>query len=123
MKIRNGFVSNSSSSSFAIFGISIDPFEEIDTEDEDDIGNNADQVDDILGDLDLCYSGPEFYDCNKDVEDSFYIIGRSPEAMLEGQTLSEFKQQIADDLNTAFKSRNLEITREQIKFYHGIIPS
>ena len=80
MKIRNGFVSNSSSTSFYLMGV---------------MHKDKDEPELIKG-SNLCVE----YACNE-CDDSIYI-GLPPESMKEDETLRQFKQRIFDELNKIF---------------------
>ena len=80
MKNRKGCVSNSSSSSFCILGISFDNKEKY----------YEQKIDDIYTDLDDHNAIGEY-------DDRFYV-GLSPESMKDGETLLQFKQRIIDKL-------------------------
>ena len=99
MKIRNGFVSNSSSSSFCILGI---PLSDLGIEDLDSA------IDIIDCHENLSYeSGIETY-----YED--YVIGINPECIDENKTIKETKQEIANMIN---ESLNVNITPNEISFH------
>jgi hypothetical protein len=97
MKIRNGFVSNSSTSSFCLFGICVDREEALKVaklldptmESSDDDRYEAGE---IVGDkLNLeCSTGP--YD------DGNLYIGRAPETLKDDETGAQFKQSVKDKL-------------------------
>ena len=77
MKIRNGFVSNSSSSSFCILGISVD-----------------DATYDKVQESDKCGIITE---CGINEGDDSKYIGLNPESMKEEETLSQFKDRIISE--------------------------
>lgn len=82
MKIRNGFVSNSSTSSFLIYGICI----------EEDGELNYDDIYDIAEKNNLrCYH----------LYDSFYI-GKSWSKVKDNQTGLQFKESITEKIKKAF---------------------
>lgn len=101
MKLRTGFVSNSSSSSFCILGVII-PSEIITelTEKGSDIYELEEKTDlDVAEGLDV-YSGEHF-------------IGLTPDAMADDETLLEFKERILKKL----KKLNLTVTLKDIQWY------
>ena len=108
MKIRNGFVSNSSSSSFMIFGIcfdsSTDVFKEAKIEHDED--NDDTDVMTILENeitkrglnLEVQYAG-----------DSDYVyIGRSWDEVGDNETGLQFKESIAADIKKLFPKVNIK---------------
>lgn len=80
MKIRQGFVSNSSSSSFCIFGINIT---------SDKYKLDYDNLDLKGVHLDHEYAVNEY-------DDSQYM-GMNPEKLGENETLAQFRQRIVDE--------------------------
>jgi len=98
MKIRNGFVSNSSSSSFLIYGIcmsanDLESFEKMAEKMEED-GEYVD-IEEILNNELTAYSP---YDDN-------YYIGLSPDKCRDDQTMGDFKKSIEDTLVKHFGER------------------
>jgi hypothetical protein len=87
MKIRNGFVSNSSSCSFCIYGTYI--------EDKDLIK----KIDDGIFDKELSKEKIQTY-C-MDFVDGIYI-GRELTTMPDNQTMGEFKKQVSEALCSIF---------------------
>lgn len=75
MKIRAGFVSNSSSSSFCLLGTSVSSF---------DFDNN--DMEDKLKELDFEYGIENFYE--------EVIIGLSPDEIGNNETGAEFKERV-----------------------------
>ena len=80
MKIRSGFVSNSSSSSFLIYGTVVD---------QSNIPEDCDGYDYLeekLKDSDMVIHSPSNYDC--------YYIGKSWETIGDDETGKQFKDRI-----------------------------
>lgn len=108
MKIRNGYVSNSSSSSFCILGVELPGYSEI----SGNVGNlTRDRYDEIKdgafdGDLTM-YSGIADYS-----EESTFI-GKYPSSMKDDETLLEFKERILKEIN----SIGFEFTINDIAWY------
>jgi len=82
MKIRTGFVSNSSSSSFCILGIAIDR-EKFET-----LTENGEE---ILGDLDYEYGMDNYYEQ--------VVIGISPNKLDEDSTIRQSKIEVSNKLS------------------------
>lgn len=101
MKIRNGFVSNSSSSSFCIYGISIDYDNTVIT--SDDVEDLLEYVDDLADKLSLESA------CGiSDYRDEIFI-GLEPDTIFErypDKTITEIKDIIAN----IFKENNISGT-------------
>jgi len=117
MKVRNGFVSNSSSSSFMIFGHMITDEEakqleanySIDEDDEDDYFSLFDCMDKMLQESNIIYEqGLENYG------DSTVFIGIDPDKLQEDKTLKQSKKELAIELK---KVTGLDIKAEEIGFY------
>jgi len=105
MKIRNGFVSNSSSSSFVIFGCVLpsSKLEEFELEEWEDFLDNK-----LMG-TGLVYSiGLERY-----ADD--YIIGVNPNNLDTKHSIDYHKNEIAEKINKIF---NFNVKVEDISFKH-----
>lgn len=87
MKIRDGFVSNSSTSSFMIMGVTYNQDEILSTFNVED----AYDVDDKFKTLQVEYG----YD------GEYIAVGLSPHQMKDTETLLHFKKRIVDELNEA----------------------
>ena len=116
MKIRQDFVSNSSSSSFVLWGASI-PLSQIveqyrkikghENETEDDIYGGC-AVDDVFGGCPFEYVYDEDSECT--------YCGFEPTKMKDTETLLQFKERIVDK----FKELGMDIKTSDIKFYSGV---
>lgn len=95
MKIRNGFVSNSSSSSFVLLGVNM---------------SLTDEEKDILDDLD---TKELEYEYGRD-ELSDYVIGLCPDYLDEIKTIIENKQIILDRINDYL---NKDLSIKDIQWY------
>jgi hypothetical protein len=113
MKLRIGFVSNSSSSSFAIYGLELDGEQLAKL-----LGVNVDEDDYDLYDLihgeDGCdEKGTVGYDLEKaglseyNIEGDVYYIGRDLTSMKKTETLAEFGERTETALKKALKSEKL----------------
>ena len=117
MKIRSGFVSNSSTSSFLIYGVALDPSEaekllnkakkaaakaataEAEEEDEEEDEDEEDSelyetLEEALEGTDLEMHYPDGYDA--------YYIGASWSGVKDDETGRQFKQRIEDQLEQVF---------------------
>jgi hypothetical protein len=109
MKTRTGFVSNSSTSSFCLWGFEIEE-SDVNFEDEDDRSY---------------YNAHEFFtkngiDCVCDSYDQYgFLVGLSPADMKEDETLAQFKVRVVDSVN---KLGKLNLKVEDIDYYLGTMP-
>jgi len=98
MKIRNGFVSNSSSSSFLIYGISEYTMPEKEQEDENDEDYDSCDDDDAIYEL-AGKAGLEYHSiegCDG------YYIGKSLASCRDDQTMGDFKAEVKALINKTF---------------------
>ena len=111
MKIRYDFVSNSSSSSFVLWGISYDT-DELAEKLRGEERSAAADIDAFLEDKKISYDEYVFgYD------DNYIAFGLSPEEMKDNETLKEFKTRVIDRL----KSYGLPIEGSgDIEFIKGV---
>lgn len=94
MKIRQGFVSNSSTTSFCIYGSWVDvPRVVEDPNDEDsDYLEDYEVLDDICSKHGLSYSSI----------DSNYAVGLGPDDIKDNETGAQFKKRVQDAISAAF---------------------
>ena len=123
MKIRNGFVSNSSSSSFCIVGVrkNFEDLKELFKQNENKLTKKFGEFDDS-GDNDYEYLN--FLTEKSKIEHlvswecECYYAGISIDKMKNDQTLKEFKQEVCDKMNKEFISnydwKDMEIINDEI---------
>jgi hypothetical protein len=95
MKTRTGFISNSSSTSFCVFGIAIEN-EKVMSLLEDIVGKEECDVESFFGDFELdAHSGLDNYP-------DHYIIGTDVDYLSENIPLREQRKNIANKINSIF---------------------
>lgn len=94
MKIRSGFVSNSSSSSFLIYGVCLDEDEIREALNIDDDVDIYGILEDKLENADMEYHNPEYYDG--------WFIGKSWSDVGDDETGKQFKTTIENKLTEVF---------------------
>jgi hypothetical protein len=99
MKIRNGFVSNSSSTSFCVMGVTKESY----------TLNNFFETDDFYEVLED--SGVDY--CSMDTNHDCIAIGLNIESMSEEETLREFRERARKLLET------IDIVNEEINLHYG----
>jgi hypothetical protein len=107
MKIRFGFVSNSSSTSFTIYGASFEPEELKDLLKE--IGKEGTEIDEVLHGTQLQYNVGEY--------DTVYV-GRSWDSIKDDETGKQFKDSIERDLKDLFK-KDISCGTHEEGWYNG----
>ena len=106
MKIRNGFVSNSSSTSFCIYAAEItqDEFDALDTQ---EFGQKMKE----LGLRDWC--------SNPDRGDNEVFIGRSWDSVKDDETGKQFKESIQKSVKELLGKDKLEFFSHEDSWYNG----
>jgi len=96
MKVRNGWVSNSSTTSFCMFGT----YYEYSRDDDDDVYDSwLDKIDELCSKYGLNY-------CN-DYESNMIFIGLNPEQLKDDETGAQFKQRAKDSIDKLFAEINV----------------
>jgi len=110
MKIRNGFVSNSSSSSFCIFGACFTGEKAQEVEDKIEDAEFNKQLKDMG--LKIIYGNPNNYE-------SEVYIGKSWDSIGGDETGNQFKASISEAVKVLFSDESIECCSHEDAWYDG----
>ena len=99
MKVRYGFVSNSSSTSFCIYGTSIGR-------------SKADELDGNSKELEICYGNPDY-------EDAPAYIGVSWKRIRDDETGAQFKARVEAEIKKILGDEIVECGTIEVCYYNG----
>ena len=114
MKIRNGFVSNSSSSSFCIYGTSFDDMDEVKKLLKLDVKEEDDNEEGYTQELKDALEGMKNLEYIVDHNNGYIYIGRSWSSIGNKETGEQFKQDVEQSLKTIFGKKMVCDTQEEV---------
>ena len=119
MKIRNGFVSNSSSSSFCIYGTNID-FDKFASKIKESnfLSLSEEQLDELVGNWELCEMVEGKTELSIYQDDYNVWIGRSWSTVGDDETGKEFKNSVETGLEKILGS-TVECRTYEEEIYNG----